>query len=100
MLGAGTQATVDAGGLTVDGAYVNVTGDGTFGVAGPLTVTDGGWVESDVDATWSGTAPWHSAAVPGRRPTRRRSRSSRWWAGNSRLRARPWRRQLRVAATA
>ena len=42
----------------MDGAYVNVTGDGTFGVAGPLTLSDGGWVESDVDTTWTGSAPW------------------------------------------
>ena len=67
-LGAGTQATVDAGGLTVDGAYVNLTGDGTFGVAGPLTLTDGAWVESDVDTTWSGAAPWHLGGGTGTPP--------------------------------
>ena len=57
------QATVDAGGLSVDGAYVNLAGDGTFGVAGPLALTNGGWVESDVDTTWSGGAPGSSAAA-------------------------------------
>jgi hypothetical protein len=58
VLPSGVRATVDAGGLTVDGAYVNMTGDGTFGVTGPLTLTRGGWLESDVDTTWSGSAPW------------------------------------------
>ena len=64
----GVQATVDAGGLTVDGAYLNLTGDGTFAVAGPLTLTDGGWVESDVDTTWSGTAPWQIGGGAGTPP--------------------------------
>ncbi|HET6171178.1 MAG TPA: hypothetical protein VFD90_01150 [Gaiellales bacterium] len=57
-LDTGAQAAIDAGGLTVDGAYVNMAGDGTFGVSGPLTLANGGWIESDVDTTWSGTAPW------------------------------------------
>jgi hypothetical protein len=57
-LGAAVQATVDAGGLIVDGAYVNLGGDGTFAVAGPLALSDGGWVESDVDTSWSGGAAW------------------------------------------
>jgi hypothetical protein len=64
----GVQATVDAGGLTVDGAYLNVTGDGTFGVSGPLTLTDGGVVESDVDTTWSGSAPWQIGGGTGTPP--------------------------------
>ncbi|MDX6631720.1 MAG: hypothetical protein QOH00_3966, partial [Gaiellales bacterium] len=72
-LGDGVQASVDAGGLTVDGAYVNMTGDGTFAVAGPLTLTDGGWVESDVGTSWSGPVPWllggGSATPPGPPPT-------------------------------
>ena len=67
-LGAGVQATVDAGGLTVNGAYVNVAGDGTFGVAGPLTLTSGGWVESDVDTTWTGNAPWQLGGGAGTAP--------------------------------
>ena len=54
----GAQATVDSAGLTVDGAYLNVTGDGTFGITGPLAIANGGWVESDIDALWTGTAPW------------------------------------------
>ncbi|MDP9258952.1 MAG: hypothetical protein M3Q31_20730 [Actinomycetota bacterium] len=64
----GVQATVDAGGLTVDGAYLNLTGTGTFGVAGPLALTDGGWVESDVDTTWSGTTPWQIGGGAGTPP--------------------------------
>ena len=52
----GTQATVESSGLTLDGAYLNVTGDGTFAVAGPLSLNDGGWVESDIDAIWTGSA--------------------------------------------
>lgn len=72
-LGDGVQATVGAGGLTVAGAYVNMTGDGTLAVAGPLTLTDGGWVESDVDTSWSGAAPWllggGSGTPPGPPPT-------------------------------
>jgi hypothetical protein len=64
----GVQATVDAGGLTVDGAYLNVTGDGTFGVTGPLTLTDGAVLESDVDTTWSGSAPWQIGGGTGTPP--------------------------------
>ena len=64
----GVQAKIDAGGLTVDGAYLNLTGTGTFGVAGPLALTDGGWVESDVDTTWSGTAPWQIGGGDGTPP--------------------------------
>jgi len=67
-LDGGVQATVDAGGLTVDGAYVNMAGDGTFGVAGPLELTNGGWVESDVDTTWSGGAPWQLGGGAGTSP--------------------------------
>ena len=71
-LGAGVQAAIDGGGLALDGAYLNVTGDGTFGVAGPLDLSDGGWLESDVDTTWSGSAPWQlgggTAAPPGGPP--------------------------------
>ena len=37
---------------------MNMAGNGTFGVAGPLTLTNGGWAESDVDTTWSGSTPW------------------------------------------
>ncbi len=61
----GAQATVDSAGLTVDGAYLNVTGDGTFAVAGPLSLSDGGWVESDVDAIWTGSAPWRIGGAAG-----------------------------------
>ena len=64
----GVQATVDAGGLTVDGAYLNLTGTGSVGLAGPLTLTDGGWVESDVDTTWSGTASWQIGGGTGATP--------------------------------
>jgi hypothetical protein len=64
-LAAGTQATVDAAGLTVNGAYLNVTGAGTLGIAGPLTLTSGGWVESDTDVTWSGGAPWRLGGAEG-----------------------------------
>ena len=64
----GVQATIDAGGLTVNGAYVNMAGNGTFGVAGPLTLTNGGWVESDVDTTWSGSAPWQLGGGAGTAP--------------------------------
>ena len=61
----GAQATVDGSGLTVDGAYLNVTGDGAFAVAGPLSLSDGGWVESDVDAIWTGSAPWQIGGAAG-----------------------------------
>jgi hypothetical protein len=64
----GVQAAIDAGGLTVMGAYVNMTGDGTFGVAGPLALTNGGWVESDVDTTWTGSAPWQLGGGAGTTP--------------------------------
>jgi hypothetical protein len=64
----GVQATIDAGGLTVNGAYVNMAGNGTFGVAGPLTLTNGGWVESDVDTTWTGSAPWQLGGGVGTTP--------------------------------
>jgi hypothetical protein len=67
-LAAATQASVDAAGLTVDGAYVNVTGTGTFGVAGPLTLTRGGWIESDVATNWSGTTPWQLGGGAGSPP--------------------------------
>ena len=67
-LDAGVQATIDAGGLAVIGAYVNVAGDGTFGVAGPLALTNGGWVESDVDTTWTGSAPWQLGGGAGTAP--------------------------------
>ena len=59
------QATVDGAGLTVTGAYLNVTGDGSFAVAGPLSLGNGGWVESDVDATWTGGAPWQIGGAAG-----------------------------------
>lgn len=55
---AGVAATVDSSGLTVNGAYLVVAGAGTLGISGPLMLSNGGWVESDVDATWTGTAPW------------------------------------------
>ena len=61
----GTQATVESSGLTVDGASLNVTGDGTFAVAGPLSLNDGGWVESDIDAIWTGSAPWRIGGAAG-----------------------------------
>ncbi len=61
----GEQATVDSAGLTVHGAYLNVTGDGTFAIAGPLALGDGGWVESDIDATWTGSAPWQMGGAAG-----------------------------------
>jgi hypothetical protein len=51
-------ATVDASGLTVDGAALDVTGDGGLAVSGPLTIIDGGWFESDVGTAWTGSAPW------------------------------------------
>lgn len=57
------QATVDSAGLSVTGAYLNVTGAGTLALAGPLRLRDGGWVESDVDATWTGTEPWQIGGV-------------------------------------
>jgi hypothetical protein len=57
-LGAAVVTTVDAAGLTVDGASLLVAGDGGLGVAGPLTIIDGGWFESDVGTSWTGTAPW------------------------------------------
>ena len=65
----GTQATVESSGLTVDGAYLNVTGDGTFAVAGPLSLNDGGWVESDIDAIWTGSAPWRVGGAAGSPPS-------------------------------
>ena len=65
----GTQATVESSGLTVDGAYLNVTGDGTFAVAGPLSLNDGGWVESDIDAIWTGSAPWRIGGAAGSPPS-------------------------------
>ena len=61
----GAQATIDGSGLTVDGAYLNVTGDGAFAVAGPLSLSDGGWVESDVDVIWTGSAPWQIGGAAG-----------------------------------
>ncbi len=61
----GAQATVDGSGLTVDGAYLNVTGDGSFAIAGPLSLNDGGWVESGVDAIWTGSAPWRIGGAAG-----------------------------------
>ena len=64
-VGTGEQATVGDAGLTVEGAYLNVTGDGTFAVAGPLALGDGGWIESDIDATWTGAAPWRLGGAPG-----------------------------------
>ncbi|MDX6562124.1 MAG: hypothetical protein QOD65_1938, partial [Gaiellales bacterium] len=67
--GAGEQATVAGAGLTVDGASLTVTGDGTFAVAGPLTLDNGGWVESDVDATWAGSAPWRIGGAAGSPPS-------------------------------
>lgn len=60
----GEQATVDGAGLTVSSAYLNVTGDGTFAIAGPLALNDGGWIESDIDATWTGAAPWQLGGAP------------------------------------
>src|SRR6476469_5794682 len=65
----GTQATVESTGLTIDGAYLNVTGDGTFAVAGPLSLNDGGWVESDIDAIWTGSAPWRVGGAAGSPPS-------------------------------
>ena len=65
----GTQATIESSGLTVDGAYLNVTGDGTFAVAGPLSLNDGGWVESDIDAIWTGSAPWRIGGAAGSPPS-------------------------------
>jgi hypothetical protein len=61
----GEQAIVDSAGLTVNGAYLNVTGDGTLALSGPLTLRDGGWVESDIDATWAGAAPWQLGGAAG-----------------------------------
>jgi hypothetical protein len=61
----GRQATVDGAGLSVTGAYLIVTGDGTFAIAGPLALTGGGWVESDIDATWTGSAPWQIGGAAG-----------------------------------
>ena len=81
-------------GLTVDGAYLNVTGDGTFAVAGPLSLNNGGWVESDVDAIWTGSAPWRIGGAAGSPPSA--SRSS---ARSSRSPARP-QRSPRAQATA
>ncbi len=60
----GDTAVVDAAGLTIDGAYLNVTGAGVLAIAGPLALSDGGWVESNVDATWTGTAPWRVGGSP------------------------------------
>jgi hypothetical protein len=51
-------ATVDASGLTVDGAALDVVGRGALAVLGPLTIVDGGWFESDVGTNWTGSAPW------------------------------------------
>jgi hypothetical protein len=62
---AGAEATVDTSGLTVNGAYLNVTGAGTFGISGPLMLSNGGWVESDIDATWTGSAPWQLGGAAG-----------------------------------
>ena len=61
----GGQAMIDGAGLTIDGAYLNVTGDGTFAIAGPLALNDGGWVESDIDAIWTGSAPWRIGGAAG-----------------------------------
>lgn len=63
--GTDEQATVDVAGLTVAGAYLNVTGDGVFAIAGPLSLSNGGWVESDIDATWTGSAPWQIGSAAG-----------------------------------
>ena len=65
----GTQATIESSGLTVDGAYLNVTGDGTFAVTGPLSLNEGGWVESDIDAIWTGSAPWRIGGAAGSPPS-------------------------------
>ena len=54
----GSQATVDGGGLTVAGPFLAVTGAGTFAIAGPLVIDNGGAVESDVATSWTSTAPW------------------------------------------
>jgi hypothetical protein len=62
---AGAQVTVDSAGLTMTGAYLNVTGDGSFAVAGPLSLSNGGWVESNVDVTWTGSAPWQIGGAAG-----------------------------------
>ena len=37
-------------------------------MAGPLALTDGGWVESDVDTTWSGGAAWQMGGGAGTPP--------------------------------
>jgi hypothetical protein len=50
--------TVDAAGLTVSGASLQVAGSGGLGISGPLTIVNGGWFESDVGTNWTGTAPW------------------------------------------
>ncbi|HEY3612969.1 MAG TPA: hypothetical protein VGK92_04655 [Gaiellales bacterium] len=57
-LRAGGVATVDAAGMTLDGAALTVTGAGGLAVAGPLTIIDAGWLQSTVATSWSGTAPW------------------------------------------
>ena len=53
----GAQAAVD-GLLTVSGPFMVVSGAGTFAIAGPLAIDNGGAVESDVATSWTGTAPW------------------------------------------
>lgn len=54
----GAQAAIDSSGLTVSGVYLVVDGQGTFAIAGPIAAREGGWIESGVDTTWTGTAPW------------------------------------------
>ena len=99
-LGGGLQATVDAGGLTVDGAYVNLAGDGALGVAGPLVLTNGGWIESDVDTTWSGGAAWQLGGGAGTPPDPPPASGFEMVGAHSRSQPRPRRRPPRAAARA
>jgi hypothetical protein len=54
----GAQAAIDSSGLTLSGVYLTFDGEGSLGIAGPIAARDGAWVESGVDTTWTGSAPW------------------------------------------